>query len=477
MARFYWPFFYLLITVLVGVGDLLSSRQIVADDAWMVLVTQRVLSGEVLYRDVFCGVTPLAFQAYAWMASLFGNSLFVLRAYNHLLYVAVLVATIGVGERLAIPRRWMHCALGSIVLWSLPVYDSIYSTLAVLWSVVAFGCAVGLTQSLRSPIALSFVGGLACGLAFASKQNVGLLSMVAFGSTVLWFLRGRLVAGGGALVAGFVFGAVPPLLPTLLAGAGPWLLAQGFVNKSVYLSKAGQSYAQYLNLTPVGEFATHGILYGWLEWFRSLGYVLPFALVLGVVAWLRRAEDRGMILVVFAFAGASLMAIYPRPDPSHLVMAIPATGLAVAYFCGLLFRGSVASGLCLAGVLLAMGAQLSWLSTREDGQGSHRPSDRIREAAHGQPLFLLVGDAPLWYLGSGVTNPTRFDYPLASTFGRDGQAEVIESIRNGRVQRVCLQKSDDWQGLPPTELLAFVRTRMQPGEDAGPCRIFERMAP
>ena len=63
-------------------------------------------------------------------------------------------------------------------------------------------------------------------------------------------------------------------------------------------------------------------------------------------------------------------------------------------------------------------------------------ADALRGAAAGEPLFLLMPDAGLYYLVSGLTNPTPFDYPLATAFGRTGEADLATAIEAGRVTRV-----------------------------------------
>jgi hypothetical protein len=70
-------------------------------------------------------------------------------------------------------------------------------------------------------------------------------------------------------------------------------------------------------------------------------------------------------------------------------------------------------------------------------------------------VLLLRPDAAVWYLATGLRNPTPYDYPLASPFGPDGQQVLVENLRNGRV-RYCCWKPADAGALTPVVLEEYV---------------------
>ena len=55
----------------------------------------------------------------------------------------------------------------------------------------------------------------------------------------------------------------------------------------------------------------------------------------------------------------------------------------------------------------------------------------------GGTVFLLRPDAAVWYLATGLRNPTPHDYPLASPFGPDGQQVLAGNLASGRVRYCC----------------------------------------
>ncbi|MEO6512737.1 MAG: hypothetical protein ABIO16_17190, partial [Nocardioides sp.] len=70
-------------------------------------------------------------------------------------------------------------------------------------------------------------------------------------------------------------------------------------------------------------------------------------------------------------------------------------------------------------------------------------------------VFLLRPDAAVWYLATGLRNPTPYDYPLASPFGPDGQRVLALNLGNGSV-RYCCWKPAEAGALTPAELEAYV---------------------
>ena len=87
------------------------------------------------------------------------------------------------------------------------------------------------------------------------------------------------------------------------------------------------------------------------------------------------------------------------------------------------------------------------------------------------PLFLATSKAGFYYLLSGVPNPTPFDYPLATAFGRTGQEELVARIRRGEIAAVCLGFSGGGD-LTPRPVVDAVRTTMKPGLPMPLCRVY-----
>ena len=100
-----------------------------------------------------------------------------------------------------------------------------------------------------------------------------------------------------------------------------------------------------------------------------------------------------------------------------------------------------------------------------------RTADSLAEAGAGGALFLATPEAGFYYLVSGVENPTPYDFPLATAFGRTGQAVLSERIRAGGIDAVCLgyRRLGD---LTPWLLVHAVKTSLEPAERTAACRLY-----
>ncbi len=79
----------------------------------------------------------------------------------------------------------------------------------------------------------------------------------------------------------------------------------------------------------------------------------------------------------------------------------------------------------------------------------------------------------MWYVLSGVHNPTPFDYPLVTAFGLEGQATVRQAIIEGEITVVCMEPPTGYY-LTARELEDYVLQAMRPGEDVGACQLYHR---
>lgn len=431
------------------------------DDAWFLHVSSRVADGETLYRDTFCGVLPLAFYVHGAAARLFGNTPALLQMERSVLFGAAAWWMLAIGGRLGLTVRAQVLLAPLLLLWGLPVRASPYSLWALVFLLAVVYCVLRWQQ--RPANAWAAAAGIGAGLCFASKQNVGLL---AFAALALVLAPGRRKQMALAVSCG-IAAVAPFLLAIAGSGAWPWFLAQGFGNKPVYLSRFSRLTLEgVLNLTPAGEFREHGLT-GLLEWSpNSIYWAMPVAVML-LACW-RRDRAAG---VTGLFAVASIAATLPVPDAWHVLLAVPLVAVSAAHRIASLGPRMATVALAAAGCIAA--AYVSWAAAHVKAAVTvdTRP---LVAASDGGRMLVIHPAAPVFY-HAALRNPTRYDFPLVTPFGRNGQREVIGQIRDGSVSRVCLEPPGEaWLGLPPEELIAFVQSSMTPGPDLGPCRLYLR---
>jgi hypothetical protein len=201
---------------------------------------------------------------------------------------------------------------------------------------------------------------------------------------------------------------------------------------------------------------------------------------------------------VAAFCAAATLAVFPRADATHVAYMAPVFLVALALAWDRLGLDRVAWGRHAHGIagilalvllmlragepLLGLASGTASLSGMPHFRGLVVPNAvlgsiraraaRLRQAGGEKKTFLLSSEAGFLYLASGLRNPTPFDYPLVTAFGRGGEARVVDALRSGSIARVCVDRKLPDRPLRPPLLTAFVAGEMVPLEDTGFCRMY-----
>jgi hypothetical protein len=494
---------------------------VLTDEAWFLQVSARLHSGEVLYRDVFFGVMPLSAYAARMLTSVFGVEILSVKALAALLYAGGVLVSCRIARQLGAPlttRIYISVALflytsPGLLLPSVPyTFMSSLFFLCCLSAMLSWSEADAhevdaretdaARQRRRGGLYLLAIAGACAGLSFASKQNVGfyalVASLVAVGfnyknrdSTWTRSLQSsRVLRSFGVLIIAFSLTVGLSLLPVWLEGGLEKLLDYGFTNKVNYLRHAGRSYFEAFgeHLTIARIFKT---AYGF---FQSMIFLLPpLALASMLLACFRvRARERGRLLTALLFAVAAFAGAFPRVSFYHLSFALPVMLPGLWYAWRLLkpLRAVSTERLAHAGLVLLLGSGLALAfadtlrsTNRREYQRSAIPHFRgilLRRDEHSAiqsmmhtfvehgatrdgKFFILSPRAGLYYLTSGLRNPTPFDYPLRTAFGRRGESEVIERISRGEIQSICtdLDTAPALYGQRPALIESYMRREME----------------
>jgi hypothetical protein len=470
---------------LLSLGRSLADAPGLTDERWFLQVVSRVAAGDVLYRDVFFGSTPLSVYITSWITAFTGVEALAVKAITNLAFtITVLLACrIARAERLG--------TMGAIALASLlivtarPYANPPYTPVAMMFLMATL--AATLDGGRRAHLI-----GVFAGLSFASKHNVGLLALLAALAAIWADARNRTRALPATAGVSAAFGATVllALAPVIISGGLPGLLEYGLLGKGNYVMAGNVSYVSSLlewtraiaSLPPPS--AAISLLHG-------LPLVMPIALAAVALAEWRSLEGRRRTLVVFAAAAVAVA--FPRWDRFHLSYALPfETVAAVAVLQGSsvskLMQPVLAPSLAMVCLALALASPVRaffasdirssrlphargiWMTSELDDDLLDTAA-RLAAAAEGHATLLLGSDAGFWYLSSGVENPTPFDMPAITSVGRRGAPWLIERLSNGELRQVCVPNA------PPTRLTlaeveSFVRTRFIRGLDIGPCTMY-----
>jgi hypothetical protein len=435
---------------------------VTTDEAWFLQVARRVARGERPYREVFFGAAPFVLWVAAVAIRLTRPQVLVIRALGIGYEIATLAATAVLMAAVGAP------ALALIV--------TVASSLALAGHHVAMHNHYGLLTNaglLTAGAAIvadrPVVVGAALSLAVLGKYSVGVIGILVLGPIQFW-------AGGAEKGAISLTTLAAGLLVTFLLGLGSWgdFYRCAVANKRTFVATAVIRPLDGLRRTLAGMTRLDAWAYGLPAIFGYVALAAGAALLIFATA-AAIGRDRVDLAVAGALILCGLAGVYPRADRSHVVAAIPA----VVAGCGLAAASAPTQAWLVAGVvaLVTLIAGVAGRVAMTRRQTIRRDLPRLRllpvphpvgawpdetgqvRSAADDRVMVLRPDAALFYLAGGLENPTPYDYPYASTFGRHGQAEVIQQIRSGRVPWVCRSMPAD-DPLAPRELMAFVNDHM-----------------
>lgn len=405
------------------------------DEGSQAAMANRILRGDVIYRDFLTVATPGSFYTVAWLFQLFGIELMVVRWAVVALNLGILLAALIIARRL---MSWPFAAASALlsVVWGwFLVAPNLYSLQAMFFVLVALACYL---HAARTSGTWLLLAGLACGAAMMVKQNIGVYAAIALSLSSWGSLRRQwyFLAGIGLIV-------IPSLLYLIAIGAGPHLY-ENWVYYPLRLYPRGLTFA-YPSFYPFSGPEMWQKLVIYLPWL-----VYPFAVAALVTMALRqksntdptRSSEAHALLAVTLFGALTFLQAFPRADFTHILFGLPPAFILLGYLCFTCSRlltpsraprlGYAVAALCLLPqlVLLRQGDKLTLAGyeteyiplTTERGRGVRanlRNAAQIDQVtayltshtAPGDPIFVVPWAAGFYFLADRP-NPTRFDVLL-----------------------------------------------------------------
>ena len=482
------------------------------DESWFLRVLERVNAGETLYRDVYYPLLPLAVYVGAAATFIFGPNFLVLQA----LFAACFVATAWICDSLArqleISRVGRALLLLGVCVWSSPAAInhvwSLYQPMATLFLLLCLRMVLAWSRQTvekRKRIELA-VAAIAAGAGFATKDQVGALTLVALLISVTAvavhrkFSVSQLLRTVAGVVTVFIGTVLLILVPVMVWGGLEQLAEYFVVEREAFVRTSSISY-----FDGIDHFFRSMIRFAFIrDPFEVLHFsfflLAPLAIVsLIVVLFRHRGEDRIRSAVLLAFSTGAWLAIFPRSDIWHVLFVSAMTVVGLLYAADRLFRSPMPRNMIfgLAFVCLSVGfAEAVYASAVrvivlkfdflrlphfQYAMMSHSNIDELRQnrvklqaVATTGPLFLLTHEAAFYYLITNIKNPTPIDYPVAGSMGRDGEGKMIRAIQSHENSLVCLRSYPE-PALRPERLENFVRTQMLLVGRLGVCDLYQSM--
>ncbi len=445
------------------------------DEGIVLQGAQRILDGQVLYRDFFSFFTPGSYYLNALLFRLFGDSFLVART---------AVAFIGAGfspityllARRVCSREIALLVTGLMTVTALPFrFMVLHNWDSTLLTCLALYCAV---RWLESPdVKWTFATGSLVSLTglFEQSKGAGLLLGLCLGFVIITFGDRQRKLFSRAQMGAFAMGLTWPLVVTIIYFASQHALRAMFADwlwPLQHYSTANRLPYGYQNLS---ENQRQAIFFSgsWgIRLAKILGFspslwipVLPLfgvALLprLSAGIWRKdsaRPEWAYYVMVSSAVAGLLFSVVVVRPDIVHFIYLQPIFFLLLAWLLdGRNLRGSIAariapviafcvalSLLTMAAVLLLRAAGSHYSLTTRRGVVSTPVRDNVIEyiQAHTTPKqhILSYPYSPMLYYLTATSSSTSFEYYQPGMHTREQSLDLLSQLQAHPVRVVLYE--------------------------------------
>lgn len=446
------------------------------DEGIVLQGAERILRGEVLYRDFFSFLTPGSYYLLALLFKLFGNSLMVARSTLVFYGGAFTVFAYFMARRVC--SRWAallvaYLTLVTSVSWRFVVLHNWDST---FWLCLAVYCSVLLAQTRQARWA--FGAGTFGSLTFVFEQSKGagfVLGLLLGFILLAWTERPLRFSRAHALwlAAGFAW----PLALTLVYFAGHHAAGAMFADWSwafhhySVTNNVPYGYTDWSDEARASLFGTHHPLDIFLVMLAvSPCFLLPALPIVGLALlgyWTIRARrgllppDRAAYYMVAgsSIAGALLSVIFVRTNVIHFAYLAPVLYLVLAW---VLDAGDIGGGIVRAmRPLLVLGVVVTFTATGMALLIANRNAQSVVETRRGQvrlswpdevigytQAHVAAGERifvypyfPLGYYLTATFSATRYEYlqPGMHTLAQD--EEAIGELDRSRTNVVLFEPS------------------------------------
>lgn len=487
-----------LLVFVVTCAYLLLFRRYTAldpDEGIILQGAQRILQGEVLYRDFFSFLTPGSFYFLAFFLKVFGDTFLVARTVFVFVGGVCSLVTYLLARRVC--SRWSALLTAGIVsLTTLPFrFMVLHNWDSTLWACLALYCGVRLLES-RGPI-WAFGAGSFASLTLLFEQSKGaglLLGLVGGGLAITWMDRKKPVLNRVGL-AGLSLGILWPLLVVLAYFAAmhsvPEMLADWLWPLRHYSTANRVMYG-----SQNWSDSTRQMLFGGSSWTERIitivtlspSFLIPAFPILAVALllyWIVRTRRQASltalgshyILITATLSGLLLSVIAVRADIIHFMYLQPLFALVLAWIMdgrdipGRIFRAvRPALVLCLAISFVAfsmamlvrnVGARYR-VETRR-GTVTLPAVDTVIEYVQARVApderILVYPYLPLYYYLTATASAAPYDYFQPGMHTREQAREIVAALDSQRVRVVLYEIAftdkipTSWPGTPVTAMV------------------------
>jgi 4-amino-4-deoxy-L-arabinose transferase-like glycosyltransferase len=475
-AQFRWDRHLALILFLLSFLYLCLFRRPTAmepDEGIILQGAQRILSGQIPYRDFFSFYTPGSYYSLALLFRIFGSSIVVARTALAFTGAILSLITYLLARRVCSPTVALAMAALATAT-SLPYrFLVLHNWDSTLWACLAIYCAVRLLE--RPNLKWSFALGSLASLTVLSEQSkgAGLCLGLGIGLLAIFFLQreSRLLSRVSIIAA--LVGLAWPFVITFgyfISQHAAYNMLADWLWPLQHYSQANRVPYGYQNWT---DEARHAIFASGSLPIRLITVLtispclwipaLPLLAAAYLVYWIFQAQRRPeldkrrryYIIVTASLVGMALTTVLARPDILHFIYFQPLNCLLLAwllegrdipgrfiksarpYLFGYVVIAFLAIGLV---TLLGASSARQRLETRRGvvtTSGKDTVIEYVQNHVPAGETILVYPYLPLYYYLTGTFSPTPYDYFQSGMHTREQADEVV--LASGRVKAVLFE--------------------------------------
>jgi 4-amino-4-deoxy-L-arabinose transferase-like glycosyltransferase len=457
------------------------------DEGILLQGAQRILSGQVLYRDFFSFYTPGSYYSLALLFRVFGDAMVVARI-ALALTGAILSLIVYLLARRVCSRTVALTVAALATLTTLPYrFLVLHNWDSTLWACLAIYCAIRLLETSGWKWAFALGSFASLTVLFEQSKGAGLCLGLTLGFLALALLQGRTL--DRAQVLAIVCGLAWPFGITFAYFAShhaaynmlaDWLWPLQHYSAANHVPYGYQNWSDDTRHLLFGtgsllERLVKALAISPCFWIPALPLIAVGLLAFWIVKTRRQRVSDGRsayyILITASFAGLLLSIVIARADIIHFMYLQPLNCLVLAWILGgdvpgrwirsarpyLAVYVVIALGTFgLAPLIGALSAH-NQVSTRRGlvrTSGKDTVVDYVQARVPAGGTILVYPYLPLYYYVTGTFSPSRYDYFQPGMHTQEQAEEIISQLAARRVRVVLFETSfaqkipHSWPGTP-----------------------------
>ena len=447
------------------------------DEGILLQGAQRILSGQVLYRDFFSFYTPGSYYTLALLFRVFGDAMVVARIALALTGAMLSLITYLLARR--VTSRAVALTVAALAtLTTLPYrFLVLHNWDSTLWACLAVYCAIRLLETSGWKWAFALGSFASLTVLFEQSKGAGLCLGLTVGVLAVVLLQGRMPLLGRAQVLAIVFGLAWPFLITFAyftSQHATYNMVADWLWPLRHYSGANHVPYGYQNWSD----DTRHLLFGTGSFLERLVKVVAISpcfwipvlplIAIGLLGY-RIVETRRKrcpseksayyILITACCAGLLLSIVIARADIIHFMYLQPLNCLVLAwildgrdipgrwiksaqpYLAAYAVIALAAFGLApLIGTLSAHN-QVATRRGLVTTTGKDTVIDYVQARVPAGESILVYPYLPLYYYATGTFSPTRYDYFQPGMHTKEQAAEITSQLASRRVRVVLFETS------------------------------------